>query len=108
LYFEVGEEKLYDELDCVNMIKSMRQLRIMTQILLTKNQKFMIKFQRNNIIDSSSSGTSDEGQMNIIGIHQVFNFIYRTNIHSRFSIIGILISNIYSFDEGQITKIINN
>ena len=28
----------------------------------------MMKFQRNNVIDSSSSGTSDEGQMNIIDL----------------------------------------
>ena len=27
-----------------------------------------MKFQRNNVIDSSSSGTSDEGQMNIINL----------------------------------------
>lgn len=67
VYFEVGQEKLLDELDCVNMIKAIRQLRILTQVLLTKRQKFLIKFQRNNVIDSSSSGTSDEGQMNIVG-----------------------------------------
>lgn len=27
-----------------------------------------MKFQRNNIIDSSSSGTSDEGQLNIVDL----------------------------------------
>lgn len=68
LYFEVGQEKLLDELDCVTIIKSIRRLNILTQILLNKRQKFMIKFQRNNVIDSSSSGTSDEGQQNIINL----------------------------------------
>ena len=68
LYYKVGEEKLLEELDCVTMIKAIRQLRILTQVLLTKKQKFLIKFQRNNVIDSSSSGTSDEGQNNIVGI----------------------------------------
>mmetsp|Transcript_10729 Transcript_10729/g.10618 ORF Transcript_10729/g.10618 Transcript_10729/m.10618 type:complete len:179 (-) Transcript_10729:11-547(-) len=28
----------------------------------------MLKFQRNNVIDSSSSGTSDEGKMNIVNL----------------------------------------
>ena len=68
LYFEVGHEKLLDELDWVTIIKSIRKLEILTQILLNKRQKFMMKFQRNNVIDSSSSGTSDEGQLNIVDL----------------------------------------
>jgi len=68
LNFEIGEEKLFDELDCVNIIKAVRQLKILTHVLLNKNQKFLMKFQRNNVIDSSSSGTSDEGHMNIVDL----------------------------------------
>ena len=68
LYFEIGQEKLLEELDCVSIIKAVRQLKILTLVLLNKRQKFMMKFQRNNVIDSSSSGTSDEGQMNIIDL----------------------------------------
>ncbi|CAI2387803.1 unnamed protein product [Moneuplotes crassus] len=68
LYYEIGQEKLLEELDCVTIIKSVRQLKLLTLVLLTKSQKFMMKFQRNNVIDSSSSGTSDEGQMNIISL----------------------------------------
>ncbi|CAI2359077.1 unnamed protein product [Moneuplotes crassus] len=68
LYYEIGEEKLLDELDCVTIIKAVRQLKILTQVLFDKKQKFLMKFQRNNVIDSSSSGTSDEGQMNIVDL----------------------------------------
>ncbi|CAI2359482.1 unnamed protein product [Moneuplotes crassus] len=68
LYFEIGQEKLLDELDCVTIIKAVRQLKLLTAVLLNKRQKFLMKFQRNNVIDSSSSGTSDEGQMNIIDL----------------------------------------
>lgn len=52
----------------MTIIKSVRQLRLLTLVLLTKSQKFMMKFQRNNVIDSSSSGTSDEGQLNIVSL----------------------------------------
>lgn len=76
LYFEVGQEKLLDELDWVTLIKSIRNLKILTQLLLKKRQKFLIKFQRNNIIDSSSSGTSDEGQMNIVNLMKSKNKKY--------------------------------
>ncbi|CAI2385568.1 unnamed protein product [Moneuplotes crassus] len=68
LYFEIGQEKLLDELDCITIIKAVRQLKLLTAVLLNKRQKFLMKFQRNNVIDSSSSGTSDEGQMNIIDL----------------------------------------
>ncbi|CAI2358867.1 unnamed protein product [Moneuplotes crassus] len=68
LYYEIGEEKLLDELDCVTIIKAVRQLKILTHVLFDKKQKFLMKFQRNNVIDSSSSGTSDEGQMNIVDL----------------------------------------
>ena len=68
LYFEIGQEKLLEELDWVTIIKAVRQLKLLTQVLLSKKQKFLMKFQRNNVIDSSSSGTSDEGQMNIVDL----------------------------------------
>ena len=67
-YFRVGQEKLLEELDWVTIIKAIRQLKILTQVLLNKDQRFLIKFQRKNVIDSTSSGTSDEGQMNIVGM----------------------------------------
>lgn len=73
LYFEIGEEKLLEELDCVTIIKAVRQLKLITAVLLNKRQKFLMKFQRNNVIDSSSSGTSDEGQMNIIDLMESKN-----------------------------------
>ena len=90
VYFSVGQEKLHNELDCVTIIKSIRKLRILTHLLLTKKQKFLIKFQRDNVIDSSSSGTSDEGQLNIIDLmksqnanhKQIINEKIKTNISS--------------------------
>ena len=66
LYYRIGEEKLYHELDCISLIKTIRHLKIMTQLLFSKHQEFLIKFQRNNVIDSSSSSTSDEGNTNIV------------------------------------------
>ncbi|CAI2387341.1 unnamed protein product [Moneuplotes crassus] len=73
LYYNIGEEKLLEELDCVTIIKAVRQLKLLTAVLLTKKQKFLMKFQRNNVIDSSSSGTSDEGRVNIVDLMESKN-----------------------------------
>ena len=48
------------------MIKTIRHQKILTRLLFSKYQELLIKFQRNNVIDSSSSGTSDEGNANIV------------------------------------------
>ena len=66
LYYKIGEEKLYNELDWISLIKTIRHQKILTRLLLSKYQELLIKFQRNNVIDSSSSGTSDEGNANIV------------------------------------------
>ena len=66
LYYKIGKEKLYNELDWISLIKTIRHQKILTRLLFSKYQELLIKFQRNNVIDSSSSGTSDEGNVNIV------------------------------------------
>lgn len=58
LYFNVGSDKLTEELDLVHFIKNIRKIKVLTQVLLTNKQKFLLKFMKNNVIDSTSSGTS--------------------------------------------------
>jgi len=99
VYFSVGQEKLHNELDCVTIIKSIRKLRILTQLLLTKKQKFLIKFQRDNVIDSSSSGTSDEGQLNIIDLMKSQNDTHKQIIKEKIE------KNISSFNNKDIKGI---
>ena len=61
LYGE-GEGKLQEELDCITFLKSIRQLKLLTQVLLTRKQKLMLRFQKANVLDSeTSSSDSDKG-----------------------------------------------
>ena len=61
LYGE-GEEKLQEELDCITFLKSIRQLKLLTQVLLTRKQKLMLRFQKANVLDSeTTSSDSDRG-----------------------------------------------
>ena len=58
--FDEGEDKLFDELDVITLLKTMRRVKLLTQTLLTQQQKMVLRFQRKNIIESSSSsGDSD-------------------------------------------------
>ena len=99
VYFDVGQEKLQEELDWVTIIKSIRRLKILTQLLLTKKQKFLMKFQRNDVIDSSSTGTSDEGQLNIIELMKSKNIKHKEIVNRKIN------NNIASFDNMELKDI---
>lgn len=42
--YRLGHEKLKQELDIINIIKNLRQLRLMTRFLLSSDQKTLLKF----------------------------------------------------------------
>ena len=44
MLYDEGEEKLQEELDCITFLKSIRQLKLLTQVLLTRKQKLMLRF----------------------------------------------------------------
>ena len=66
-YYRVGANKLEEELDCISVIKAIRQLKLISKVLLTNKQNFIMKFSRANVIDSSSSN-SDDVQLNILEV----------------------------------------
>lgn len=55
-----------------------------------------MKFQRNNVIDSSSSGTSDEGQMNIVDLMASKNSKHVEIVNKKIQ------KAVYSFDNKQL------
>ena len=62
MLYDQGEGKLQEELDCITFLKTIRQLKLLTQVLLTRKQKLMLRFQKANVLDSeTSSSDSDKG-----------------------------------------------
>lgn len=58
--YDKGERKLISELDVVQLLRTIRQTKLLTQVILNQRQKMLLKFQRKNLIEtSSSSGDSD-------------------------------------------------
>lgn len=59
LYFK-GDKKLSQELDIVNLVRSIRQLRLMAQVLLRPRERVLLKFQRKNVIETTSSSSDSD------------------------------------------------
>ena len=58
--FQKGSIKLAKELDVIAILKALRRVKLLTQTLITQRQKMLLRFQRQNIIESSpSSGDSE-------------------------------------------------
>lgn len=60
LYYHKGNEMLERELDVVNLVKSIRQLRLVAQVLLGPSERMLLKFQRQNMIESTSSSSDSD------------------------------------------------
>ena len=48
--YKKGEEKVMKELDCVNIMMKMRQLELLISLFLSSKQKFLLNFQKKNVI----------------------------------------------------------
>ncbi|CDW71370.1 UNKNOWN [Stylonychia lemnae] len=58
--FKKGQDKFLDELDVISILKSMRQVKLLTQVLLNQRQNMILKFQRKNLIETSSSSEDSD------------------------------------------------
>lgn len=65
------------ELDCVNILMKMRQLELILSLILNTKQKFLLKFQKKNLISENNNKKRDEDMQSDteedeLG-HQIFN-----------------------------------
>eukprot|EP00347_Sterkiella_histriomuscorum_P013629 403363988 len=58
--FQKGEKKLQDELNVVTLLKSIRQVKLLSQALLSQRQNTILKFQRKNLIETDSSSQDSD------------------------------------------------
>ena len=52
--------KQSQELDIVHLLRQSRQIKLLTQVLLNQRQKMLLKFQRKNLIETSSSSEDSD------------------------------------------------
>jgi hypothetical protein len=58
--FEKGEEKFYQELDVVRIVKTLRKFKMLAQALLQQRHRMILRFQRQNLIETSSSSSDSD------------------------------------------------
>ena len=66
--YQKGEEKVIKELDGVNIMTKLRQLELLISLFLNSKQKFLLNFQKKNVIsddrlaDTGSLSESEEDE----------------------------------------------
>ena len=62
--FDKGEHKLWQELDVLTLLRSIRQTKLLTQAMLDQRQRMLLLFQRKNLIETSSSSCDTDDANN--------------------------------------------
>jgi hypothetical protein len=58
--FEKAEEKFREELDVVRILKAVRKFKMFAQAMLTQKHRMLLRFQRQNLIETSSSSSDSD------------------------------------------------
>ena len=48
-----GEHKYLQDLDCVNIVKSIRELKALARVMLSQHQRQLLAFERESVLSSS-------------------------------------------------------
>ena len=99
--FNEGEDKLFDELDVITLLKTMRRVKLLAQTLLTQQQKMVLRFQRKNIIESSSSS----GDSDTVNKFDMMNMMESKNPNVRLSVYGKIKKVINSYKNMELSEI---
>lgn len=60
ILYNKGARKLKQELDIVNLVRQIRQLRLMAKVLLKPSERLLLKFQRKNVVELTSSSSDSD------------------------------------------------
>ncbi|CDW90070.1 UNKNOWN [Stylonychia lemnae] len=58
--FRKGVKKINHEFDAISLLKLMKQVKLLTQVILGPTQKLLLGFAKKNVLDSESSGQETE------------------------------------------------
>lgn len=80
------EDLLNNELDIVQIMRQARQTQILTQIILNQKQKMLLRFQRKNLVETSSDSSQEsdsKGKLDTIRLMDNANPVIRLGIFGR-------------------------
>ena len=101
--FHKGQKKLDKEFDAIHMIKLMKQVKLLVNVLLNPTQKLLLHFQKSNVInsDTSSEEGTEEDDVKLV------NKVKHTNEFIRLTTIGNIKKNLesYFYNKKKITEV---
>jgi len=62
--FEKAQANLEEELDVITLLKSINRLKMITQVIFNQKNRMLLRFQRKNLIESSSSTSDSDDNRN--------------------------------------------
>lgn len=62
--FSKAQEKFMEELDFVRIIKALRKFKMLTQAMLSQRHRLLLRFQKKNLIETSSSSSDSDANIN--------------------------------------------
>ena len=73
-----AEDKFNRELDIVQIVKTLRRYKMFAQAMLSQRHRLLLKFQRRNLIEtSSSSSDSDDNKFDALRLMENKNPLVR-------------------------------
>ena len=51
--YKEGEDRYLKDLDCVNIVKSIRELKALTRVILDQQQRHILSFERESVLPSN-------------------------------------------------------
>ena len=60
--YSEGEDRYLKDLDCVNIVKSIRELKALTRVILSQQQRQLLTFERENVLPSSTTLEKEEAE----------------------------------------------
>ncbi|CDW87303.1 UNKNOWN [Stylonychia lemnae] len=76
--YQKGEEKLGMDLDVVQLVKTLRQFKLLSQAILSQQHRMLLRFQRQSLIETSSdSSDSDDNHLDPLRLIESPNPIIR-------------------------------
>ena len=76
-YYHKAERKLKEEMDILNVIRSIRKLKLMAKIIFPERARTLLKFSRRNLLESASSSCDSD----------IYNYDTFKLIHSKVDLV---------------------
>ncbi|CDW90251.1 UNKNOWN [Stylonychia lemnae] len=82
--YKKGEEKLGQELDVIQLLKTQRKFRMLSQAMLSQKHRMLLRFQRQNLLETASeSSDSDDNNLDTLHLMENKNPLIRLVIYGK-------------------------